>query len=265
MCPATSSRRSTAHFATADWKAQFAKAAAVWQKVANVNFTLVSDNGAPLGVSGNQQSDRRFGDIRIGGYAMSGNILAFAYLAPPANGGTAAGDMFFNTSQSWQINGTTVRPDDRGDPRVRPRAGHGPFARTARRPCTRPTPPPSRRVNADDTAGIRTIYNSRQNDFFDANGANDSTRTADDITSYIDSNGQLTLSALDSTTPIMIGAATSIGTRSPFPASTTGTMVVRMQSTNLSLLAPYPRGLQRDGDHDAGADRSPTTWAIRSR
>jgi hypothetical protein len=41
-----------AHFATSDWKAQFAKAAVVWQKVANVNFTLVSDNGSPLGVSG---------------------------------------------------------------------------------------------------------------------------------------------------------------------------------------------------------------------
>ena len=68
-----------AQFATADWQAQFAKAAAAWQKMANVNFTLVSDNGSALGVSGNQQNDPRFGDIRIGGYAMSGSILAFAY------------------------------------------------------------------------------------------------------------------------------------------------------------------------------------------
>ena len=67
----------------------------------------VSDNGSALGVSGNQQSDPRFGDIRIGGYAMAGSILAFAYLPPPANGGTNAGDIFFNTRQSWQINGTT--------------------------------------------------------------------------------------------------------------------------------------------------------------
>src|SRR5258707_12314406 len=35
-----------AKFATSDWKAQFAKAATVWQKVAKVNFTPVSDNGA---------------------------------------------------------------------------------------------------------------------------------------------------------------------------------------------------------------------------
>src|SRR5690349_21352854 len=82
-----------AHFATSDWKAQFAKAAAAWQKMANVNFTLVSDNGAPLGVSGNLQNDPRFGDVRIGGYAMSGSILAFGYLPAPANGGTCAGDI----------------------------------------------------------------------------------------------------------------------------------------------------------------------------
>src|SRR4051812_47328121 len=96
-----------ARFATADWKAQFAKAAALWQKIANVNFYQVSDGGDRFGASGNQQSDARFGDIRIGGYAMSGGILGFAYLAPPANGGTDAGDMFLNTAASWQINGTT--------------------------------------------------------------------------------------------------------------------------------------------------------------
>src|SRR5689334_24997611 len=87
-----------ARFATSDWKAQFARAAAAWQKMANVNFTLVSDNGAPLGVSGNLQNDPRFGDVRIGGYAMSGSILAFGYLPAPANGGTSAGDILFNTS-----------------------------------------------------------------------------------------------------------------------------------------------------------------------
>src|SRR5262249_2569145 len=82
-----------ARFATADWKAQFSKAAATWQRVANINFSAVSDNGAALAISGNMQNDARFGDVRIGGYPMSGSILAFAYLPPPANGGTSAGDI----------------------------------------------------------------------------------------------------------------------------------------------------------------------------
>ncbi|QEH37669.1 Matrixin [Aquisphaera giovannonii] len=226
-----------ARFATADWKAQFAKAATVWQKVANVNFSLVPDNGAPLGTSGNQQSDPRFGDIRIGGYAMAGNILAFAYLAPPANGGTNAGDMFFNTTQLWQINGTTVDLETVAIHEFGHALGMGHTTDSAA--AMYPTYVTTKQaVDADDTNGIRTIYNSRQNDFFDANGANDSSRSADDISSYLYSNGQLTLSALDSTTPIMIGVNDVDWYKVTAPASTTGTMVVRMQSTNLSLLAP---------------------------
>src|SRR3954454_21584768 len=152
-----------AHFSTADWKAQFAKAALVWQKVANVNFTLVSDYGSALGVSGNQQNDSRFGDIRIGGYAMVSSILAFAYLAPPANGGTDAGDMFFNTSQSWQINGTTydlmtVAVHELGHAIG---MGHSSDSTAAMYPAYNGT---KEAVNTDDTSGIRTIYNSRQND-----------------------------------------------------------------------------------------------------
>ena len=226
-----------AHFATADWKAQFAKAAMVWQKQANVNFTLVSDNGSALGVSGNQQNDGRFGDIRIGGYAMASSILAFAYLAPPANGGTNAGDMFFNTTQSWQINGTTydlmtVAVHEFGHAIG---MGHSTDSTAAMYPAYNTT---KEAVVADDISGIRSIYNSRQNDFFDANGANDVASTADNISSYIDGNGQLTLSALDSTTPLMIGQGDLDWYQITVPSTTTGTMVVKMQSSQLSLLSP---------------------------
>jgi matrixin len=226
-----------AHFATSDWQAQFAKAATVWQKVANVNFSLLSDNGAALGVSGKQQMDSRFGDIRIGGYAMDPSILAYAYLAPPANGGTDAGDIFFNTAQSWQINGTTydlmtVAIHEFGHALG---MGHSTDSTAAMYPAYTAT---KEAVNTDDTSGIRSIYNSRQNDFFDANGANDVSSVADDISSYIDGNGQLTLSALDSTTPVMIGQGDLDWYKITVPSTTTGTMVVKMQSTNLSLLAP---------------------------
>ena len=94
-------------------------------------------------------------------------------------------------------------------------------------------------VTADDIGGIRTIYNSRQNDFFDANGANDTASTADDISSYIDANGQLTT----------LGAGfhharhdrrptTSTGTRSRFPPRRPGRWSSGCSRPNLSLLAP---------------------------
>jgi Matrixin len=227
-----------AHFATADWQAQFSKAASAWQKLANINFTRVADNGAPLGVSGNMQSDPRFGDIRIGGYAMTGSILAFAFLPPPANGGTSAGDIFFNTNMSWQLNATTydlmtVAIHEFGHALG---MNHSASSTAAMWPAYTGA---KQVLSTDDTAGIRTIYNSRQNDFFDANGTNDLASEADNISSYIDSNGQLTLSALDSTTPVMIGSNDTDWYRITVPATTTGTMVVRMQSTNLSLLSPW--------------------------
>jgi hypothetical protein len=226
-----------AKFTTANWQAQFARATAAWEKIANVNFSVVSDNGAPLGVSGNLQSDTRFGDIRIGGYAMAGNILAFAYLPPPANGGTSAGDIFLNTSVSWQIDATTydlmtVAIHEFGHSLG---MNHSAISTAAMWPSYTGA---KEALTADDTAGIRTIYNARQKDSFDAKASNDLPSEADVITSYIGSNGQLTLSSLDSTTPTTIGSNDIDWYQLTVPTSTTGTMVVKMQATNLSLLAP---------------------------
>src|SRR5271166_4823137 len=55
-----------AKFSLAAWELQFQKAAAVWQAVANLNLSHVSDDGSPEGIAGDQQGDPRFGDIRIG-------------------------------------------------------------------------------------------------------------------------------------------------------------------------------------------------------
>jgi hypothetical protein len=224
------------HFSTASSQARFAAAAAVWEKVANVNFSLVSDNGAPLGVAGNQQGDSRFGDIRIGGYAMSSNILAFAYIPPPANGGSDAGDIFFNTAQSWQINGTaydlmTVAIHEFGHALG---MGHSTDTAAAMYPGYTTT---KQAVDADDINGIESIYSARQPDIFNVNTSNNSSRSAADISSYIGANSQLSISGLDLTPPVT-GTNAVEWYKVTVPTSTSGTMVVRMQSTSLSLLSP---------------------------
>src|SRR5690348_13907032 len=81
---------------TAACQAAIQGAAAVWEDVAKINLVQVADNGAPIGTAGFQQGDSRFGDIRIGGFAQASGTLAYAYAPPPLNGGTAAGDIFFN-------------------------------------------------------------------------------------------------------------------------------------------------------------------------
>ena len=226
-----------AAFPTAAWQAQITKAAAVWEEMANVNFSQVTDSGAPVGVSGNLQDDPRFGDIRIGGYPMSGNILAFAYLPPPANGGTSAGDIFFNTSQSWQINGTTY---DLMTVAIH-ELGHalGMDHSQISTAVMSPTYTGSKQVlTTDDVSGIRSIYGARPFDPFNPSGSNQRASQALDISSYIGGNGQLTLAGLGLAPPLTIGAGEIDWYKITVPATTTGTMVVQMQSAGLSLLSP---------------------------
>jgi hypothetical protein len=226
-----------AAFPTTAWEAQITKAAAVWEEMANVNFTQVPDDGAPLGVSGNLQDDPRFGDVRIGGYPMAGNILAFAYLPPPANGGTSAGDIFFNTSQSWQINGTTYdlmtvalhelgHTLGLGESTVATAAMYGTYIAA------------KQALTTDDIAGIRSIYGARPFDPINPSGSNQRASQALDISSYLGGNGQLALAGLDLAPPLTIGAGEIDWYKLTVPATTTGTMVVQMQSTGLSLLSP---------------------------
>src|SRR5208337_3710532 len=48
-----------AKFSQATWELQFQNAAAVWQAVANINLSQVSDNGSAEACNGNQQDDPR--------------------------------------------------------------------------------------------------------------------------------------------------------------------------------------------------------------
>src|SRR5262245_50687492 len=52
----------------AAWQNQFLKAAQMWAMNTNINFAVVSDNGAACGSGSYMQGDPGFGDIRIGGY-----------------------------------------------------------------------------------------------------------------------------------------------------------------------------------------------------
>jgi len=217
---------------TAKWEQQIEQAAAVWETATNVNLALVSDGGEAVGCSGDQQDDPRFGDIRIGAIPLASGVLAETFLPPPANGGTDAGDILFNSNVNWQINSTydvmTVAAHEighalgLGDSTVSNAVMYGTYNGIKQALAT------------DDVSGIQSVYGTRQFDQFNSGGQhNSSFLTAANLNSYITSAAQISLPGLDITTSNQSEWFTA-----NVPSTTDGTMTVTVQSSNLSSLAP---------------------------
>jgi hypothetical protein len=203
----------------------------VWEAVAGINLAQVSDTGAAFGAAGNQQGDARFGDIRIGGVPLSGSVLATAYLPPPINGGTLAGDIVFNTNQAWKINSDydvlTVAIHEMGHALGMDHSAISTADMYASYNAVKQA------TTIDDTLGIQTVYGGRRADGFEGLLGNNLSLTAAAIAPYLDANKQAALPGLDITTVtdadwFYVAA----------PAGSSGTLTVSMQSTNLSELSP---------------------------
>jgi hypothetical protein len=224
-----------AKFATATWQQQFEAAAAIWEGATNINLALVSDGGQDVGTSGNQQDDSRFGDIRIGAIPLPSGVLAETFLPPPINGGTDAGDIIFNSTVNWQINSGydlwTVAAHELGHSLGLADVSQSQFSTDVMYGTYSGI---KQSLAVDDIAGIQSLYGTRLFDAFNINGhRNNFYTTATNITSYIDGNAQIALPGLDNTT-----TSDNEWYQVTVPASTTGTMTVTVQSSNLSSLAP---------------------------
>lgn len=225
-----------ARWSTGTWQREILKGVQAYAANANINFAIKSDDGSPFGSCGgsgndcNVQGDSNFGDIRIGGINLGG-ALGFSMLPPPVNQDTTAGDITLDTSTVWNIGLTydlnTVAAHEAGhsvglDHSVLPTAVMFPNYLGLKL-----------NLSADDIAGVQSIYGSRPEDSFDACSSNDVKGDATAITSYIDGNKQITLTNLDLTNSSDVDWY-KINT----PNGNSGTMVVKVQSTGLSLLAP---------------------------
>ncbi|HLJ98213.1 MAG TPA: matrixin family metalloprotease, partial [Gemmataceae bacterium] len=176
---------------TATWQNQILKAAQVWAQQTNLNFSLVPDSGADIGSGNYQQGDPGFGDIRIGGFNFNSSSLAMAYLPPSINNYSVAGDIAFNTGQTFNIGSTydlfTVATHEIGHALGllhSDTAGAVMYATYS----TKMTG-----LSLDDTAAIRNVYsnnNPRSADAFYASMSNGSFSAAADITSQINATSQ---------------------------------------------------------------------------
>jgi Matrixin len=220
-----------ANLQTVSWKQQIETAASLWENVTNANLAMVSDGGQAVGNSGNQQDDPRFGDIRIGAIPLSASTLAVTFLPPPANGGTDAGDIILNSNVNWQIGSnydlmTVVAHEfghalGLGESTVSTAVMYGTYNGI------------KQTLASDDIRGIQSIYGTRQFDQFNTGGVRNNTFiTASNINSFVN-NAQIAIPGLDITT-----AGDTEWFYVNVPTTSTGTMSVSVQSSNLSSLSP---------------------------
>jgi hypothetical protein len=217
----------------AAWQNQILRAAQMWAQQTNLNFSVVSDSGAYEGSGNYEQGDPGVGDIRIGGYNFGSLTLAQAYMPPPANNYSIAGDLQFNTGQAFHIGTTydlfTVALHEFGHALG---MEHTSLLSAAMFPTYTGA---KANLSADDIAGIRSVYsgnNPRSQDAFQ--GSNNSFATAADLTSSLNAPMlQAITTGLDITSTSQAEYFTAVA-----PALTSWTLTVSVQSTGQSLLSP---------------------------
>ena len=98
-CSLSSSRESTSRLADSRSSAAFQ----TWAALGNINLSLTSDGGDPLGTAGPVQGSPLYGDIRIGSRLLSDSELAVG--TPFDQFGTWSGEVLFNSGYTFALTG----------------------------------------------------------------------------------------------------------------------------------------------------------------
>jgi hypothetical protein len=220
-------------WSTAIWESAILTAAQTWAQQANVNFEVVSDNGTKAGQGAYQQGDPGMGDIRIGGYSFGNSYLACTYL-PGANNYSIAGDISFNTSQTFNVGSTydlqTVALHEFGHALG---LAHTASSTTVMYPYYTGI---RRALSTTDTTNIQANYGGRLPDVYNSNPqtANTGFTTAASLNILVN---PLNLTAVVNNLSINSTTQSEYFTFTA-PWGTSNTLKVNVQSTGLSMFTP---------------------------
>jgi hypothetical protein len=219
------------------WQNPIIRAAQTWAQQANVNFTVVTDDGDASGTGSYQQGDPNFGDIRFGGFDFGdSSTLAMGFLPPQVNNYSVGGDIAFNTGLGFNINGLdydlyTVALHEIGHALG---LDHSTDASAIMYPIYQGV---EYGLSADDIGGIQSVYGAPVPDAYDDAASNNTIATASDINSLIDPNA---LTAVVSNLNITSSSGVDFY-KFTAPTGGSGSLALTVQSTGLSLLAPSVR------------------------
>jgi hypothetical protein len=211
---------------TATWQDAIIAAAQTWAQQANLNFSVIPDNGTPAGQGNYQQGDPGMGDIRIGAYNLGSGYLAGTYMPPPADNYSIAGDMSFSDQQKFNAGLTydiqTVALHELGH-------ALGLLHSTSYSAVMWPSYGGLKRtLTTDDINNVQAIYGARQP------SANNNFLSALSLTSLINPTSlvaQATSLSINSTSDANYFSFLA-------PAGTASTVTVNVQSAGLSLFRP---------------------------
>lgn len=93
---------SLASFMPTGFKAEIERAFNAWEDISGITFSEAVDSGDSFDTPGAE------GDIRLGGHSFDGPSYTLAHgYSPPVNGSSAAGDIHFDTEESWNTGSNT--------------------------------------------------------------------------------------------------------------------------------------------------------------
>ncbi len=219
---------------TKTWEMEILRAFQIWATKANINLSVVADDGSPFGTTGAIQSDARFGDIRIAAWP-SGSGEGGVATPFEIDAGSWSGDVQINSSTAFSVAGSagvydlfSVMVHEAGhvfgldhypDPScvmfedyVGTRAG----------------------LSAVDLATIQGLYGTRTPDAFEGAAGNNTLGTATRLNPLANADGSLAITAAADITTLQDKDVYSFNTLLNF-----GAVEVTVRNAGISLLTPH--------------------------